>query len=320
MTKIYPIVSPAISSNNVPDRLFEASSFPDSIDGNDIKKLFYDLWDIKSTRPMLSLIAHATVKGFYLRDGLNQMSEDQLSQLRIEFKNGSLGDQIDGQSFCAGKTTEDKIQISISKKDRDGHLVEFSPAVIKGTILHEFHHCCENLRFNNLMMPFNESHNYRHISEVVVPHLNGMIEEARRLETSDKDIDIYPGVLREKESFPYSAFRDFTNYKDGNGTLYKEIPVRVSESLGSMIGDDCSEERAFDIMKERGLKMCVDFFEYEMSEIKSEVKDLDRLRGIDFSNCEDLVFSPIAPKNSVSLTHSKSLIERCLEYFSLRRN
>lgn len=308
----YDIVSTDSNRNDqkVPEVLFAASSFPSSVDRDEIRKIFYELWDIKSLRPLMALVAHSIVGRFYLSSGCD--TRDVLPPLKIKFVEGSLNYSFENQGFVAGRTSSDGIELSIAKKV-DDKFIKFSSSLIKGNLIHEMHHHAEDLIYNNSMLPYSDKN--RELAEFMLLKLRAMSGEAKNIKLGE-DIAVSPGVIREQEFFPYSAFKDFTSYPEGNATSSKEIPVRVSQCLGSMVGsscpdgEKCTEEKAFEIMQARGLSQCVDFFHQEMLLMKEKVRILDTKRETNFSNYEDAVFQPSQPNSHVVPTRARSFIER----------
>jgi len=318
----------SLNQVTVPDALVLASvATQDEFNKTNIRRIFHELWEIESLRPLLTIAAYS-VHGHYIYEGKSQSKDP----FKIIFSHDSLDGHSSG-GITRGLTSSDNIIVSLAEKSAHGLEVVRSNANIRGTIAHELHHGWEKLRyFQHSSLPYTEKQNVspqkpatffqRHFSSSskIAPfdpnkktkeRLNKMLQEAKDLKLThsirianalddnfltskrtfltsnsetkelENEQDTYPAFGSPQ---PFQIFNALKSYSRNERTQHAEIVVRVSNSLGTMVGEGgCLEAQAFEIMRKSGLTECLNFFEEEKQQMEILAKELAEKTGITFA-------------------------------------
>lgn len=242
-----PIISlkdgTGIGAVPVPDILASASSVTDGeINLNNVRKLFYELWQNEELRPLLHFAAYATQGVHCDRDGAVTTKHPPL---QIIFSKDPLvrvgGDQHGG--FCAGYNT---VFIQLAS--------EFE---LKKRIAHELHHYFEEVfHSSNQLLPYSPS------DTGAKKRLDAMFAEATKARPE--------------------VFRDVAEYAgaDKNERIrHAEVVVRVSEFLAAL-GKTGTDWMSY-TPKRGDLTECVKFFKEEQYRMREAVEKMSSTATFD---------------------------------------
>lgn len=316
---------------SVPEILSSASYSPRKYDDEKIKRVFCELWNVKSLQPLLTTAAYAT-QGYYC-DYKGEVRQGK--KLQIFFSDNNFKGAI-------GLAAKDSIFISLSQKSEHGDEDELRNIdLLKGVVAHELHHYWENYRYNNHHSPYTKVYQAKTLPiypEEVGQYLWQNFSETKKAEKilANESKAHVTQMLTEAYDIKnetcennlgselFGIFKNLESYSESRNIRRKEVVVRTSEALATMSGSKGrSEEKVFEILDQCGLVKCVEFFHKEKEQMQEAVKKIAVDSQVSFApmveihevirNQSDELTTQLLKKDCYFLTYRDAIGQSVLE-------